>query len=87
METIRLDVGSTGNFIEFKGRLLFQYSEDSETRYTLYKTADRELGEYVLYVEKDGKKVAYIFGDNDENNVPLPLVDSLPSYNEAKIKQ
>lgn len=84
METIKLDVGDKGNFTEFKGRLLFQYSAETETRYTLYETADDEMGEYVLYVEKVDKKVAYIFGDSNYNNVPQPLLDSLPSYNTEK---
>ena len=44
----------------FQGQMLFQYNQNIHTRLTLYKLADTEAGEYLLYVVGAESSVAYV---------------------------
>ena len=70
METIRLKLRGE-DFVEFTGKLMFRYRENDETRISLYKTADSEIGKYALYVEQTDGNAFYCFGESEDGGLNL----------------
>lgn len=83
MEMIRLTLNE-GNFVEFRGKMLFSYRETAESTLTLYRAAEGEIGEYALYVETLEGNAFYCFGEDKNDGLRLlPKLDSIPTQKEV----